>query len=201
MSDETSPLDVLKTTPVVITIVIAVVVVIVWLLAFLLPEGSKISTLNTQAASLQAKVTAGNAEVAHLRKEALHKKTLVARLSTLQTYVPTKPEIYTYLKTITLTAKASKVTLVSISPSAELPPSTGQKFAAIPVSVSVKGTYDDILAFTANLYALPRLTDITTMSITGGGSGTAFNRASSLSANFALEVFTANTSSSSTPPA
>jgi Tfp pilus assembly protein PilO len=59
--------------------------------------------------------------------------------------------------------------------------------AIVPVTVSVRGTYDQTLAFIKALYALPRLTVISSIQISGGGTDT--NRSTQLSDEFDLDIF------------
>jgi Tfp pilus assembly protein PilO len=188
VSDARLPLDILKKTPVIVSVVVAVVVVLIWLVAFFLPQGSKISKLDSQVQTLQSKVTAGNQKLAILKRESLTNSKLTAELATLKNYVPTAPDVYTYIGTITATVKSAGCKLVSLSPSGEGAASSGSSFYQIPVDLSVTGTYDHLLRLISDIYALPRLTIIPTMNISGGGPGT--NRSTTLSATLDLETFT-----------
>ena len=51
--------DVFANRKILIGIVAALLIVVIWVAAFFLPEGTKLSKLNVQEQSLQAKVTAG----------------------------------------------------------------------------------------------------------------------------------------------
>jgi Tfp pilus assembly protein PilO len=111
----------------------------------------------------------------------------------LNGYVPATEKLYTYVQTISHSAKAAGVTITSLAPST-LVAITGTPYSAIPVTASVKGTYDQLLAFIKSLYDLPRLTDVNALSVSGGGPGT--NRATVLSASFQLAIFTSQKPSS-----
>jgi Tfp pilus assembly protein PilO len=188
MSVAAGPLGALRRTPVVVAVVIAVVVVIVWLLAFFLPQGSKISTLDTKQQTLEQQVAQGNAKVARLKHTFQHAPQLRAMSAKLEADVPATTDIYNYIDSLSTTAAASNVKLTSVSPGAATQTSTGSPFTAIPVSMVVKGTYDHLLSLITNIYALPRLTDIDSVSISGGGPGT--SRTTTLIATLSLEAFT-----------
>lgn len=192
MSDTAKPTDVLRSTPVVVAGIATVVVVLIWLLAFFLPQGSKLSKLDGQVQTLQQKVAQGHAKVAALQRDSLTEPALVAQLAKLKGYVPTAPNVYNYITTITTTVKASGAKLVNISTSAETAlPATikaAGSFYGIPVTLDVSGTYDQILKLITDIYSLPRLTIIPTLNISGGGPGT--NRSTALTAALDIETFT-----------
>ena len=192
MSDATGTVPVWKQKPVVITAVIAVVVVIIWLVAFFLPQGSKLSTLNAQQQTLQQKVAQGNAKVERLKHTFQRASQLQAMDASLQAEVPSTPDIFkttaNYTNTLSATVAASHLTLTSVSPGGAAQPPAGSDFTTVPVTLVVKGTYDNLLTFITNVYALPRLTDINQIRIEGGGPGT--NRSSTLTATFSLVSFT-----------
>lgn len=187
MTDTTSPTSLLKNRTVIITLVVTIVVILIWLVAFFLPQGSKLSKLNTQEQSLQLKVKAGQAKVAQLKSEALHTPQLQAMSRQLNSYVPSSPGTYTYITTMSNTAAAAKVTIVSLGLGTEAE-TAGATFSSIQCSVSVTGTYDQLLAFIQDIYGLPRLTQINSVSFSGGGTGT--NRGTVLSMSASLTIFT-----------
>src|SRR5271166_2346845 len=183
MSDGAKTLDVLKNRTVLIGLAVALLVVVIWLVAFFLPQGSKLSKLNTQEATLQTKVTAGNAKVAALKRQALNTPALEALSKQLSGYVPSTPDIFNYITALQNTATAAGVTVTTLSPNQPVP-GTGQTFATIAVAMNVSGTYDEILAFIKGLYALPRLTSINAIAISGGGPTS--NRSTALNGDFTL---------------
>ena len=168
MSDSANTLAVLRNRRVLIGLAVALVVVILWLVAFFLPQGSKLAKLNAQESALQVKVAAGNAHVAVLKREAQSTPKLEAMSKQLSGYVPATPDIFNYITTLQNTATAAGVTVTTLSPN-QPTPAAGQAFATIAVAMNVTGTYDEILAFIKGLYGLPRLTSINTITITGGG--------------------------------
>lgn len=177
----------LRRPAVAVGVAVAVVVTAVWAFTFFLPQGSKLSKLQAQEQSLQAQVDAGNARVALLKKESQHTKQIQAMLQDLQGYVPATEQIYTYIDILSGAAAAAGVTITAITPS-HLTALSGSSYSALPIGLSAKGTYDEILAFIKGIYNLPRLTDIDSLSLSGGGRGS--TRTSSLSVALSLVVFT-----------
>lgn len=188
MSDSPSTTDVLRSTPVLIGVAVTLVVVLIWLFAFFLPQGSKVSKLDAQVQTLQQKVTQGNAKVALLKRDSQTAPKLAAELAKLKQYIPATAGVYNYINTITATVKASGTKLTTISTSPEAAAPTSGTYYAIPVTLSVTGTYDQVLKLITDIYALPRLTIIPTLQISGGGVGT--NRSTALTVSMHLETFT-----------
>ncbi|MGH8989294.1 MAG: type 4a pilus biogenesis protein PilO [Acidimicrobiales bacterium] len=163
-----------------------VVVVVVWILAFYLPQTHKLAALGTQRATLQSTVAADEAHLERAKSEDHHIGRIRAMYDELDGYVPASADLYTYIRTLSTAAKSAGVTITSLSPNA--PVATGTTYSGVPITASVKGTYDQLLAFVTRLYDLPRLTDVNQLSITGGGLGT--DRGTLLSATLQLAIFT-----------
>ena len=192
MSETSDAVAVLKRRPVVITIVLGLVVVIVWLLAYFLPQGSKISSLDAQQKTVRQMVALGNAKVARLKHTYQHATELQTMDATLRAYVPTTPDIFkttaNFTSSLSAAVTAAQMTLTSVSPGGAAAPISKSTFTTIPVSLTVKGTYDHLLSLITSIYSLPRLSIIDSVSITGGGVGT--SRTTSLTADLALVAFT-----------
>ncbi|MGH9091817.1 MAG: type 4a pilus biogenesis protein PilO [Acidimicrobiales bacterium] len=207
MSAASTTAAALKRTPVIVAMAVAVVVVIVWLLAFFLPQGHKLSTLNAKERTLQQAVDTGNAKVAQLKHTFQHVGQLEAEQAKFQAYVPSTPDLFkstaNYTSSLSATVAASGVTLTSVSPgaakasslstspsksSSSTSSSTSTSLTVIPVTLSVTGTYDHLLTLVTNIYALPRLTDINSLALHGGGPST--NRSTPLQATLDLVTFT-----------
>jgi len=166
---------------------VAILILLIWLVAWFFPQGTKLSKLQKQETTLQTQIAQGNEKVALLKKQALNTPALEAMKSQLDTYVPSTADVYPYIKTLSQTASSAGVTPTNLSPSAPAKPTTGT-FTEIAVSMTVKGTYDNIYGFIKDLYALPRLTTIVSVGISGGGPST--NRTTPLTAVFSLQTYT-----------
>lgn len=179
-----------RRTPVLIAIVVALIIVVIWLFAYFLPQGHDLSTLQAKEATLQEQLTAGNAKVAKLRHTFQHASQFQSLEQKMAGYVPSTPNVFkttaNYTSLLSSTVASAHMSLTSVSPGGSSV--SGKTFTVIPVSLIVKGTYDNLLQLVHDLYTLPRLTDIKALSITGGGPGT--NRTTTLSATLSLETFT-----------
>ncbi len=191
MSTRSSTVAALKRTPVIVTIVIAAVVVIVWLFAFFLPQGHKLSTLDSKRQALSDEVAAGNAKVVRLRHTFEHAGQLEAEHAKMQALVPSTPDLFkstaNYTSLLSSTVAAAQMSLTSVTTQ---PPgaATSKALTSIQVSLDVTGNYDHLLTLISDIYAMPRLTEISSVNIKGGGPGT--NRSSTLQVNLTLETFT-----------
>lgn len=186
MNASSPTVAVLRRPKVLLAVAGALVVVLAWALAFFVPQGHRLSTLQAQVQSLQSRVNAGNARVAQLRVESQHSSQIQAMVKKLEGYAPATSDI-TYISVLSNAAKASGVTVTSLGPGSPVPVN-GSPYEAIPISASVTGTYDNLLTFIHTIYQLPRLTDINGLQVNGGGPKS--NRGASLTATFQLEIFT-----------
>jgi len=175
----------------------ALLFLIIWALAYFLPQGSKVTSLKAQEATLQSQVAQGNAKVLKLRHTYQHATQIKAEESKLNSAVPATSDAYNYVQALSSAAAAAGVHLTSIEISAGTSPSTtstsgGKKSSTvsvspIPLALMAKGTYDQILSLIAAIYQLPRLTDINELSINGGGPKA--DRSTVLTVNLTLSAF------------
>ncbi|MGH9089528.1 MAG: type 4a pilus biogenesis protein PilO [Acidimicrobiales bacterium] len=186
MSASSPTVAVLRRPKVMLGIAVALVVVLAWLMAFFVPQGRKLSSLQLQEQSLQQQVNGGNAKVVRLRDESHHSAQIAAMVKKLEGYVPATSDI-SYIALFSNTAKANGVSVTSIGPGSATPV-TGSSFQSIPVAATVTGPYDNLLSFVRAIYVMPRLTDIDSVQLSGGGPKT--NRGTVLTATFQLQIFT-----------
>jgi Tfp pilus assembly protein PilO len=186
--------DVLKSTlkkpRILLPIVAAVLIVLIWTIAFFLPEGKKINTLKTQQDKLQAQITAGNDKIKRLSHTYQHSAQLKALQNQLNSTVPSTSDAYNYVQALSTVAKDAGVHLTSVSITGGGRASTDGLLVETPVTMSVTGTYDQLLTVIKNIYALPRLTDIEGIVLNGGGPGT--DRSTQLTASLSLLAFSAS---------
>lgn len=181
----------LRRPPVIVAIVVAVVVLLIWLVAFFLPQGHKLSTLDAKQQSLQQDVDQGNAKVAQLKRTFQHATQLEAQQATMAAYVPSTPDIFkttaNYTGSLSSTVTAAGMSLTSVSPG-QATTGTGSSMTIIPVTLVVKGSYDNLLTLIKDIYSTSRLTDINAVTVRGGGPGT--DRSSTLTVTLDLAIFT-----------
>jgi Tfp pilus assembly protein PilO len=183
-----STLAVLRNRQVVLSMVAAVVLVLIWALAFFLPQGRTLSKYQTQEQQLQSEQSQLQVKLAQLRATSRATPKLLALQTRYSSLVPATSDIYNYITLMSSTAGANAIHLVSITPGSTPSPVAGTSLQAIPVSIVTAGTYDNTLGFIKAIYAMPRLTVINSISLTGGGPGT--NRGTVLSETFSLTIYT-----------
>ena len=177
-----------RITPRSLLVVLGVLAVVVaWALAFYVPEAHKLAALDAQRTTLESTVTADEAHLQQVKREDQHIAQIRAMQDQLGGYVPSTESLYSYIRTISHAAKASGVKVTSLAPS-PLVAVTGTSYSAVPISASVRGTYDHLLSFIKHLYDLSRLTDVNGLTISGGGPST--GRSTVLTASFQLAIFT-----------
>lgn len=168
-------------------VVIVAAVLAAWFLAFFRPESHKLETLDARRTTLQSSVSVDQARLRRVQDEAAHVTQIQAMDNHLVGYAPASEELYTYIHTISDAARSAGVTITSLN-AGGIAAVSGTSYSAVPISASIKGTYDHVLAFLKGLYAMPRLTDINNVDVSGGGPGT--NRGTVLSVSLQLAIFT-----------
>jgi type IV pilus assembly protein PilO len=194
MINATSILEVAKKPVVLVGALALVVVVLVWLFVFFEPQSHKLASLDSEKVSLQQTLVQEQARLQQVRQESHHVGQIQAIDAKLKGYVPSSEELYTYIQALSGAGHQAGVTISSLQPSPP-EPASGTSYTAIPISAQVKGTYDQLVAFLHDIYNLPRLTDINSLTISGGGPGT--SRSSALSATIDLVIFSSETASTS----
>jgi type IV pilus assembly protein PilO len=163
---------------------IGLVVLLIWLVAVYSPEGHKLAAVNAKAQAAQTQNSALQVRLARLKVYSKQSAEFEALSQSLTEAVPATIDVYDYITAISNAASGTGVKVSAVNPSNAISAGT---VAAIPVTVSAAGNYDQTLAFIKALYALPRLTVITSISITGGGANS--NRSTSLTDQFNLVIF------------
>jgi Tfp pilus assembly protein PilO len=176
-------LAVMRQRKVLIGLVVGLFVLLIWLVAVFTPEGHKLAAVNSQTQAAQTQQTTLQDRLARLKTYSKESAEFEALSQRLTAAVPVTSDVYDYITALSNAAAATGVDVSSVSPSS---PVTGGNVAVVPVSLSVSGSYDQTLAFIKALYALPRLTIITQVSLTGGGNGTA--RSTGLTSEFSLDI-------------
>jgi Tfp pilus assembly protein PilO len=179
--------ELLKKRSVLLSIVIGVVIILVWTLAFFLPQGKQLSKYNTQAAKLQGTQAVLETRLAQLKATSAATPKLLLLKAKYAALVPPTPDVFNYFTLISNTAKASHVTLVSITPGVGGTLIPGTNLYGIGFTLNTTGSYDDTLYFIKAIYNLPRLTVINSMSLSGGGAKT--TRSAPLTEAFSLTIF------------
>jgi Tfp pilus assembly protein PilO len=191
----TEILTALRQRKVLIAAGVVLVVLLIWLVAVFVPEGHKLAAVNAKSQQAQAEQSVLQDRLARLKAYSKQSAEFEALSQQLTAAVPTTTDVYDYITAISNAATSTGMKVSGVSPSAAVASGT---VATIPVTVSATGRYDQTLAFIKALYALPRLTVITSISISGGGTGS--NRSTTLTDQFSLAIL-AQPSVLSTPSA
>jgi Tfp pilus assembly protein PilO len=174
---------VLRERKVLIGIAVGLFVLLLWLVAVFVPEGHKLAAVNTETQAAQTQQTSLQDRLARLKSYSKESAEFEALSQRMTAAVPVTSDVYDYITAISNAAAATGVNVSDVSPST---PETGGNVAIIPVSLSASGSYDQTLAFIKALYALPRLTIIAQVSISGGGNGT--GRPTGRTDQFSLDI-------------
>ncbi len=180
----TELLSIFRQRKVLISIAVALVVMLIWLIAVFNPEGHKLAAVNASVQSAQTEQSTLLARLALLKLYSKESSTFEALSDRLTAAVPTTTDVYDYITAISNAASSTGVSVQDVDPATAV---SAGGVGVIPVSVSAKGTYDQTLAFIKALYALPRLTVISAITIGGGGTGS--TRSSPLDDQFTLDIF------------
>jgi Tfp pilus assembly protein PilO len=146
----------------VIAIAVAALVAIggIWYVALWAPQGTSLKKANASATSAEQKESTLKAQVAALQLQRAQLPVLQAQMAQLSQAVPAVAGIDKVIDNVTAVALASGVTLSSLSPPALGATAAGAAASGvIPMSmtVTVSGTYFQIVDFINKLNSMPRL--------------------------------------------
>jgi Tfp pilus assembly protein PilO len=162
----------------------SLLVLLIWFVAYFSPSGKQLGAVKTQTQTAQNTQVQLNAELARLRSYSNDAGALALLSERLTAALPPTTDVYDYITALSNAAAAANVKIQSIDPGTA---NTTGPVAVIPVGLTATGDYDQTLAFIKALYALPRLTIITSLELSGGGPDS--TRSSSLQGAYALDIF------------
>ncbi|HEX6709010.1 MAG TPA: type 4a pilus biogenesis protein PilO [Rubrobacter sp.] len=111
----------------------------------------------------QAQLAQLEQEVNELEEVRRNSPEIERQLLELNKRIPAQPEIPTFVVQVQEIANASGVTQLSIEPGTPAPPPGGGDYSVVPITMTFKGTYDqmqDFLLRTRNLARLVAVTDV-----------------------------------------
>jgi type IV pilus assembly protein PilO len=112
----------------------------------------------------QAQLAQLQQEVNELEEVRRNSPEIERQLLELSKRIPTQPEIPTLVVQIQEIAKASGVTQLSIEPGTPGPPPGGGDYSVVPVTMTFKGTYDQMQDFLLRTRNLARLMSVSNVS-------------------------------------
>ena len=147
------------------SLVAVLVLVLAWWFAWMSPESTKLASVRAQQASQRQTEASLTAELAMLRADATRVRIASPFLAHFAQAIPAAPDAPSLVEQVYRLAVQDNVTLQSITDDNVVSAGTG--YSTIPVSMSVAGGHDALLAFVAGLYQLPRLLTIQTLDLSG----------------------------------
>lgn len=193
--------------PLIAVAVVLVILLIDWI-AWLSPEGNKLSSLQATETQLSTEHQSLKTQVATLLSERRQLPRNCASLSKDLTEIPSSASIASFYSQVTQLASSSGVSTPSITissggASAGSPPSGSTSPAATPgvpaglstvgITLSVTGNYGQVSSFIHGLDGFPRLYTISTLDVTGGpivaGGSTVAAGSGSYSVNLTGSIF------------
>ncbi|MHB8263098.1 MAG: hypothetical protein ACYDGY_05035 [Acidimicrobiales bacterium] len=167
-----------------ITAAVVILVLIVAYVAWISPEGSKLSTLDTQQTSLMAEQQSLSTEIAHLRAVGSGYVKNCSELERRIGQIPPTVDESGFLDDIDALAKATGTSLPGYSfslPTVTLPPSSSgasanhSNVSAITVTLNLSGTYGQVSTFLRRLGSLGRLYVVSSYALKSGNASSSGN--------------------------
>jgi Tfp pilus assembly protein PilO len=149
----------------------AVVFAIIVFVAWISPEGSKLSSLHAQQTQLEAQQTHLQTELGALKSAKAHLASNCQALSKDLGEIPGTPSVDSFFSQVTALAVASgDPTTPSISVTQATAPASG--VSPVAVTFTLNGTYGQMSSFLKGLDTFPRLFTVTNITINGGNIAT-----------------------------
>lgn len=161
---------------------VAVALLLIWYVALFRTERSDLNHARAQRATVEQQVSSLQSQFASL--QALEKQVPAdkARLATLETALPTNPDLTDVLNQLHALATASGVQLTSVNPSAQTSTTGSGGLQEVTLSMSAGGTYAQMTAFLNQLASMPRALVVNSLSVSSDPTG-------QLSVSMSAQVF------------
>jgi Tfp pilus assembly protein PilO len=150
----------------------AVVFAIIVFVAWISPEGGKLSSLHAQQTQLESQQTHLQTELSTLKAAKAHLVSNCQALSKDLGEIPGTPSVDSFFNQVTALAVASgDPTTPSISVTQATTPASGG-VSPVAVTFTLSGTYGQMSSFLKGLDTFPRLFTVTAITVTGGNVAT-----------------------------
>lgn len=160
---KTPSLEALKRPKMLLTLGTLLLLVGVWYFAWWSPEGHKLAAVQSQQLTEQQKVDSLQSTLALID----HETSLVQKyrnfLSFYGSEIPLQPEQGQLVFQLGNLEKSDNVQVTSIDVSTTNPAVSGSSLSTVPVTMSVSGPHSNVMKFLSDLYQLPRLMTIQTV--------------------------------------
>ncbi|HUI05349.1 MAG TPA: type 4a pilus biogenesis protein PilO [Acidimicrobiales bacterium] len=147
------------------TLVVIAIVFVAWIS----PEGSKLSSLHAQQTQLESQESHLQTELATLRNAKAHLVSNCAQLTRDLSEIPGAPSVDDFFHDITNLAVASgdlNTPSISVTQASSAAATGGAR--PVAVTLTLAGTYGQMTAFLHGLDSFPRLFTVSSISVNGG---------------------------------
>ncbi len=155
------------------------------------PVRADISKVKAQTSQQQSDNDSARLQLQSMRSIAKHLPAEKAELAVLSQRVPNQVQLPSILRSMQALAKASGVTLVSITPTVPSPLASAPGISTVGISLNVSGGYAEIEQFDSALEGLQRTFLVSGFSMTGSGGSTGSGNPTASTANDITASFTA----------
>jgi Tfp pilus assembly protein PilO len=163
-------LEGLKRPPILISVLGVIVLLAVWWLGWMSPEAGKLSTINQQEQSRTSQLQTEQSQLQADKQDSALVAHDTKALAVFAKAVPPAAEAGPLTTQLYNLSKSTGVTLQSLTDDSTTAPLAGASIGSIPIAISLKGTHRACLVFLADLYKLPRLITVSSVTPTPGSA-------------------------------
>jgi len=146
------------------TLVVALIVYVAWIS----PEGGKLSSLRAQQTQLQSQQSNLQTEIATLKRDKANLAANCQQLTKDLSQIPGTPSVDSFFHQITtLAVNAGDPNTPSIAVT-QAPGAASGGVKEVTVTLTLEGTYGQMTSFLQGLDAFPRLFTVTSITVNGG---------------------------------
>ena len=149
----------------------AVVVVVIVFLAWISPEGSKLSSLKAQQTQLRSQQVHLEAELGALKRDKAHLAANCQELTKDLTQIPGTPTLDDFFHQVSALAVAAgdpNTPSISVTNAPATASAGASGVKLVSVDLALTGTYAQMTAFIHGLDTFPRLFTVTSITVNGG---------------------------------
>jgi len=154
--------------PALIAALVGVGVVLVMVVALILPKAGQVRAKQKDVQQAQQQQTVLQAQLDQLKAAAKDAPKDRKTLAQLKTQIPPTADLPGLIRSLNAVADKADVDFVSISPGQ---PTSAGSYSVVPVQLNVVGGFFAVDQYMYLLETLPRVSKVTTMSISGGPDG------------------------------
>lgn len=143
----------------------ALVVTLMFFVLLIRPKLSQIAEVRGEIVAAETEEARLRGEIARLESIRSDAPATMARLAKIQQYLPSEPELPSFIRAAQQAATSAGVNLVSIAPSQPAPLTGGTGIDQITVTLVLDGSYVRIQDFMTRLESLSRIVQVTAFAL------------------------------------